>query len=446
MLQEENELLTQVGPGTPCGELMRRYWQPVALTEELPKGGAPLPVRLLGEDLVLFRTEGDRGNDRPLSTQHSELSTAYGLLGLHCSHRGADLSYGRLEDGGLRCIYHGWLYDLNGRCLEQPGEPAGSTFNEKILHRAYPCLERAGTIFAYLGPGAPPEFPNYEFLCVPPENIYSTKRYHQCSYLQSNEGNIDLSHLSFLHYMNAPYGVSSEPARQAGPAAERGNASGDPRTAAGTARISHRGVAPSIETADAELTPYGVRSCKIREAAEPGQKHLYVTEFVLPNFTAFWVGPNRDQTGRAGYSVNWHVPIDDTHHWKYTFTFGRGTTAESERERARFRTEMVDYQPVRNLSNRFLQSRAEMERDTYLGIGTDFQVHDKWATEGQGPIQDRTQEHLGAFDLPLTMSRKVMIKAMQDLQEGREPANVIRDPAKNQLPIATCSILVPIDT
>jgi hypothetical protein len=110
---QENDLVTRVGPGTPAGELMRRYWQPVALTRELPAGGAPLPTRILGEDLVLFRDEAGRA----------------GLLGIHSAHRGADLSYGRLEDGGLRCIYHGWLYDIAGRCLEQPGEPAGSTFH-----------------------------------------------------------------------------------------------------------------------------------------------------------------------------------------------------------------------------------------------------------------------------------------------------------------------------
>ncbi len=105
----ENDMLTRVGPGTPWGELMRRYWQPVALTSELPPGGAPLPVRILGEELALFRDDQGR----------------VGLLGLHCSHRGTDLSYGRIEDGGLRCLYHGWLYDIRGRCLEQPGEPGG---------------------------------------------------------------------------------------------------------------------------------------------------------------------------------------------------------------------------------------------------------------------------------------------------------------------------------
>src|SRR5216684_1591436 len=148
LTKEQNDLLTQTGPGTPGGALLRCYWQPVALAEELPPGGAPLPVRVLGEELVLFRD--DQG--RP------------GLLGLHCSHRGADLSYGRVEAGGLRCLYHGWLYDAAGRCLEQPGEPAGSTFHERIRQTAYPCVERGGLILAYLGPGEAPLPPDYEFL------------------------------------------------------------------------------------------------------------------------------------------------------------------------------------------------------------------------------------------------------------------------------------------
>src|SRR6266571_1553834 len=171
LTKEQNDLLTQTGPGTPGGELLRRYWQPAGLAEELPPGGPPLPVRLLGEDLVLFRDE----QGRP------------GLLGLHCSHRGADLSYGRLEDGGLRCLYHGWLYDVQGRCLEQPGEPAGSTlrqaqdrpFHEKIRHPAYPCVEQTGIVFAYLGPGEPPLLPAYEFLSAPDGYWSSTKTFQE---------------------------------------------------------------------------------------------------------------------------------------------------------------------------------------------------------------------------------------------------------------------------
>src|SRR5436309_12051780 len=184
---QENELLTRIGPGTPGGDLIRRYWQPAALSEELSVN-APLPIRLLGEDLALFRD----ADGQP------------GLLAIHCSHRGADLSYGRLEDGGLRCIYHGWLYDIHGHCLEQPGEPTGSTFHEKIRHTAYPCAERGGMIFAYLGPGAAPLLPNYEFLLAPDDYRMNGKGFQDCNYLQGNEGNIDPQHLSFLHRMLRP--------------------------------------------------------------------------------------------------------------------------------------------------------------------------------------------------------------------------------------------------
>src|SRR6185369_11614220 len=142
---EENDILVRTNGGTPGGEWMRRYWQPVALSEELAENGAPLPVRLLGEDLVLFRDDQGR----------------LGLLGRRCAHRGADLSLGRIEDGGLRCLYHGWLYDLGGRCLEQPAEPEGSDFKNKINHRSYPCKELGGIVFTYMGPGEPPVFPLY---------------------------------------------------------------------------------------------------------------------------------------------------------------------------------------------------------------------------------------------------------------------------------------------
>src|SRR3954468_1447589 len=136
---EENELVTRTGPGTPCGRLLRSYWQPAALGEELPQGGPPIPLRLFGEDLVMFRDETQR----------------IGLLDLHCSHRATDLSYGRTEDGGLRCVYHGWLYDVNGRCLETPAEPEASNLKLTIRHPAYPCQEAGGVIFAYMGPDEP---------------------------------------------------------------------------------------------------------------------------------------------------------------------------------------------------------------------------------------------------------------------------------------------------
>ena len=175
LTQEENRLIALTGPGTPGGALMRRYWHPIALSEELPPCGAPMPIEILGEQLVLFRDE--RG--RP------------GLLGLYCSHRCADLSYGRIEDGGLRCLYHGWLYDIDGRCLDQPAEPPGSRYKDEIRHLAYPIIERAGLLFAYMGKDEPPLLPGYEFLNAAPAHLYLQKTYMECNYLQALEGDLD---------------------------------------------------------------------------------------------------------------------------------------------------------------------------------------------------------------------------------------------------------------
>lgn len=161
LTQEENRLVTLTGPGTPGGALMRCYWHPVALADELARNRAPIPIRVLGEELVLFRDQ--RG--RP------------GLLGLYCSHRGADLSYGRIEDGGLRCLYHGWLYDIDGRCMEQPAEPPESRYKNEIRHLAYPVNERAGLLFGYMGKNEPPLLPSYEFLNAPPAHLYLQKTY-----------------------------------------------------------------------------------------------------------------------------------------------------------------------------------------------------------------------------------------------------------------------------
>src|SRR5581483_5740506 len=229
--QEQNDLLTRTGKGTPGGALLRCYWQPAALAEELPPDGAPIPIRLLGEDLVLFRDE------------HGEI----GLLGLRCPHRGTDLSYGRIEDGGLRCLYHGWLFDRAGNCLEQPGEPADSTFKDKIRHTAYPCREVGGVILAYLGDGEPPLVPDYEFLRAPEERRYCTKLLNDCNYLQGNEGNIDPQHLSFLHRQLAERPGSSQPVAN---------------TSLTANSLYGRDLRPRIEI---EETDFGVRIFSIRK-------------------------------------------------------------------------------------------------------------------------------------------------------------------------------------
>ena len=404
MTKEENDLLTQTGPETPGGQLLRRYWQPVALSEELAAGGAPLAVKILAEDLVLFRD--DKG--RP------------GLLGIHCSHRGTNLSYGRVEDGGLRCLYHGWLYDIAGRCLEQPGEPGGGEHRDAIRHPAYPCKEAGGVIFAYLGPGEAPLLPNYEFLNAPSDHLYVNKIFHDCNYLQANEGNIDPVHLSFLHRF-----LEDREDRYRG---VRGGEESHYNLVA-------RNIAPIL---DVELTDFGVRIYTVRRL-EAGKAYLRVSYFVLPNLSAF-----PGQTGGEGYSVNWHVPTDDDHHWKYTFVYSTGAPLDKNMVN-RERSELTpDYRLIRNEGNRFMQDRQSMRTKTYAGMGTGFQAHDAFATASQGAIQDRTGEHLVSSDKAIVAARKLLEKAIKDIQEGREPPHIVREPSKNRFPhLLVLSDMIP---
>ncbi len=406
LTKEENDFLTRTGPGTTCGELIRRYWQPAALSEELPLGGAPLPVRLLGEDLVLFRDD----DGRP------------GLLGIHCSHRGADLSYGRVEDGGLRCIYHGWLYDRTGRCLEQPGEPSGSTFHERIRQTAYPCIERNGFIFTYMGPGEPPLLPNYDFLVHGEEHVFVTKIFSECNYLQGNEGNIDLLHVSFLHYSRRDL------------QAQDGSAANAPGANGSISELAHRGSAPYMERCEAELVDVGLRVCKIRTLNDE-ENYIRVGTFMMPNMYAFPAG-----------GLNWHVPIDDTHHWKYVVSFDRDKPYDKDelrRNRDKF-TPAPSFMPIANKGTRFLQDRGSMIGESYSGIDMRyFAAQDLCTTEGAGPIQDRTNEHLAPNDAPIVIARKLMVAAMKDVQEGRDPPAIVRDPAKNHFPsvVATYGVI-----
>jgi phenylpropionate dioxygenase-like ring-hydroxylating dioxygenase large terminal subunit len=382
LIAQQNDVLTQVGPGTPCGELMRRYWMPAALSEEIPKGGAPIPVRLLGEDLVLFRDD----TGRP------------GLLGLHCAHRGADLSYGRVEDGGLRCIYHGWLYDVGGRCLEQPGEPAGSTFHERIRQVAYPCQEAGGIVFAYMGTGEPPLLPAYEALTQPEQHRQADKFWLDCSYLQGLEGSIDPTHLSFLH---TNLGGGGSPSN----------------------RYFLQDRAPTIEV---EETDFGLRIMAARDA-DPGQTYLRVSNFMLPVLASIPTGPMRQE----GYTINFHVPIDDTHHWNYMLEFNR---KHPMNDRIMDTREIADgYRIVQNRENRYLQDRSWMKQ-SFSGMGRSFSAQDACVTEGPGPIQNRTEEHPGYSDRAILAARAVLMRALQDAQAGRDPIHVLRDEDGNRFP------------
>lgn len=396
LTKEENDLLTETGPGTPGGQFMRCYWQPVALSAELPPGGAPLPVRLLSEDLVLFRDE----KGRP------------GLLGLHCSHRGADLSYGRLEDGGLRCIYHGWLYDRHGRCLEQPGEPVGSTFHERVRHVAYPCQEIADVIFAYLGPGEPPLLPAYEALTAPADHRWVTKYFNDCNYLQGNDGNADAAHVPVLHGFLPGSELAMRQPKEA--------VAGSPSDAEG--RVTMLDI-------DAEETDFGIRIFHKQQGGR-GDVSMRVMNIVLPNLCAVPGGP---AGSGDGYLIYWHVPIDDEHSWRYAIAFKRSGPLDPELGKRRTSVVTPDYHLTRNRENRYLQDREEMRTRTFSGFGEIFIIADSWATETAGHIQDRTQEHLGTIDRALIAMHHQMLQAIRDVQEGRDPPHVIRSPDDNDM-------------
>jgi phthalate 4,5-dioxygenase len=384
--REHNELLTRTGPGTPAGELFRRYWQPVALAEELPPGAPPRAVRIMSEDLVLFRDALDE----------------IGLMGLRCPHRGADLSYARVEGDGLRCLYHGWLIGRNGRCLDQPGEPAASTYKDKVRHRAYPCREAGGLILTYMGPGDAPPLPGLPIFAAPPGHVWTSKLIHECNYLQGNEGNVDPQHLSFLHRMASPDKARDERSKQVD-------------------ALIGADVAPTI---DVEETAFGLRLFATRNLG--AKKYVRVSNFVMPNCSAFDGGPLHDPKTtpvrpNIGYWMHWHVPIDDEHHWKYTIAYCYREPIDRAFQYRQVRSEITeDYDSRRRRSNRYLQDRGEMERTTFLGMGFNFYDHDRFAVESQGLISDRSVENLGASDRGVMAMRRQMLRALDAMARGEQ--------------------------
>jgi len=382
LTQHQNDLLTRTGPGTPGGRLLRAYWQPVAIDRDLPPGGPPLHVRILGEDLVLFRDE----KGRP------------GLLGLRCPHRKADLSYGRIEGGGIRCVYHGWAFDIHGRCLEQPGEPRNSNYKDRIRHTAYPCIEVPGLILTYMGQGEPPALPPFPFFSAPRTHVWTRRMINECNYLQGSEGNVDPQHLSFLHRVDTGAQVTY-----------------------GSYLASDE--APAI---DVEQTPWGLRVETSRDIGE-SQRYVRTTNFIMPNNGSFVGVPLVDPKiappdSNDGYSLNWHVPLDDYNHMKYAIVYRiSGPVDPDLQERYIANGLEPDLSWKRNRQNRYLQDREEMRTSTYLGMGANFQDHDRWVTESMGPIVDRTTENLGATDRAVIAMRRQMLAAIEAMEKGEKP-------------------------
>ncbi|HEX5606841.1 MAG TPA: Rieske 2Fe-2S domain-containing protein [Candidatus Binatia bacterium] len=393
--REDNDLLTQVGPEKPLGKLMRHYWLPALLSEEIPEPDCPpVRVRLLGENLVAFRDSQGR----------------VGLLGEHCAHRGTSLFFGRNEECGLRCIYHGWKYAVDGTVLETPAEPSGSTLKDKVRQTAYPCKEAAGIVWSYLGPPDKlPLLPNYEWMHLPRKNLYVTKSVQDCSWLQGLEGECDSSHLSFLHK----------------------NFTGERPRGGGDGALYAADSAPQLQGIEMD---YGVRMLSCRKIA-PDTVYLRVSNIVLPCHGFIPTGGLKGNP--EGYTIHSHVPIDDSHSMRYNMHFRRNRAIEDD-ERQHDEEIGSDFHKRRNLANNYLQDREEQKHENFTGMGPIFLVHDSCATESMGPIYDRAQEHLGVSDMTVIAVRRFLLRAVRAVAAGQEPPHVIRTEAQNDLRHLAC--------
>ena len=359
--KEENELLTRVGPGTPAGAMLRRYWWPVGFTESVTPKGQPTKVRLLGEELVLFRD----GSGEP------------GLLGLHCSHRGTSLEFGRVEDAGIRCCYHGWLYDVGGKCLEQPAEPEDGTFKNRVQHPAYRAQEIGGFIFAYIGPEPAPLLPNYDLFLREDGERHVGAGHDFCNWLQRAENSVDQTHLVALHAPEYPHMALKRP------------------------------------VIGWERTRYGAKiSMHVPGVTKPKLSH-----WVFPSHT-------RHTTARRGrvpdHAIRFRVPMDDTN----TMTFWLRFYPYNQQERAKpFVMKTLGFEN----DQPGVYTRVE---DGWWGVASHDQ--DRVAQESQGPIYDRTKEHLGASDQGVIMLRNLIKESIDAVGQGDDPIWIIRDPSENE--------------
>jgi len=399
--QQMNDSLTQVSQGTDAGEVLRRYWQPAALLDELEQARPVVPVKLLGEDLVLFRnSEGDLG-----------------LIGRHCPHRGADLCYGRLEDNGLRCPFHGWHFDRSGQCVEQPGEPEDSRMHEHIKSASYPVVEKNGIIWAYMGPGTPPAFPNFDCFRAPGTHVFAFKGHWQCNWLQAMEIGIDPAHASFLHRF-----LQDAEETEDGYGQQFRDSAAD--TGIPMTKLLRDYPRPEISV---DETNYGLRLTALRHL-DNGQTHVRVTNQIFPQ--SIGIPMSRDMT-----ITQWHVPTDDENCYWYTMftSFTDPVDRDLMRDQRLKEHSLPGYMPLKNALNNYGYDSAEQASETYTGMGLDINVHDQWAVESMGAIQDRTQEHLGKTDVGIIRYRRMLRAAIEAVKEGREEAL----PMHNALDLAT---------
>ena len=401
--REQNDLLTQTGPGTPGGALFRSYWIPALLAEELPENECPpVRVKLLSERLLAFRDTQGR----------------YGLIDEFCAHRGVSLWFGRNEENGLRCPYHGWKYDVTGQCVEVPSEPAESGYCQRIKLRSYPLVERGGILWTYMGAAdRQPPLPEFEFALVRPEQRYVAKRLQESNWLQALEGGIDSSHVSWLH---------------------RGDLNSDPlfKGAKGN-RYNLNDARPVFEVVES----LGGLYIGARRNAEGGHYYWRITPWVMPAFTM--IPP------RGSHPVHGHfwIPIDDHNCWTWSFDYhSQRALTETELQAMRdgkgiyVKFEPGTYRPLANKDNDYLIDRAAQKAGiTFSGVAG-IAMQDASLQESMGPIVDRTKENLVSTDNGIIMARHRMLKAIKALMEqGATPPGV--DPVHQR--VRSAAVILP---
>jgi nitrite reductase/ring-hydroxylating ferredoxin subunit len=383
--REENTLLTRTGPDTGAGTLLRRHWQPIALAAELDIPKPVKAVRVLGQDLVLFRDQ--RGQ--------------LGLLDRDCPHRNADLAFGRLEDGGLRCLFHGWLFDVEGRCLEAPGEPPRSRVCRTVRQRAYPVRVLGGMIFAFLGEGDPPALPALDCFVAPETHVFAFKGYLDCNWLQALEVGLDPAHASFLHRFFEDEQTAAAYGKQF-------------RAASADSELPMTQVLRLFTRPElfVEASDSGLRITALRDLGD-GRTHVRVTNLLFPQ--AFVIPMSADMT-----ITQWHVPVDDNRcYWYALFTSFTEPVDKDLMRRQRLELyTLPDYLPRLGRANDYGFNQKEQQTRTYTGMGDDINVHDQWAVESQGRIQDRTREHLGLTDKAIVAYRRLLLSSIKEAVAG----------------------------
>ncbi len=409
--REENEALCRIGPGTLMGDFVRQYWMPFLPARDLPEAdGRPIKVRLLGEDLICFR----------------DTNGQIGLLEENCPHRGANLYWARNEECGLRCVYHGWKFDVTGNCVDMPNEPEESTFKERIRAVAYPVREVNGALWTYMGPAAsPPPFPAFEILTLPSDQVSPPHvMLEECNWVQGLEGDIDSSHIDWVHArLNA----------------DGGSPAGRPR---GTYNRDRR---PRFEVL---ATEYGGCYSGSRVWDDHGTRWHRVTQFIMPFHTMIAASAN------SVHLRSW-VPIDDEHHMLFSQTgsLDRALTAEERHAYDEPFTPVGGYLPkdggnpltryltVPRLANEYNLDLTLQKEELMFGVPFVGNLQDRAMTEAMGPIYKRWKEHLGTTDAMVIFVRRRLLDAARALREhGSQPANVL-DPAQNR--VRSASVLLP---